>query len=180
MTVTYTWNDMCDLNIRYEATTDKPTLCNLTNHTYFNLAGHKHGTVKDHVVTIDADVVTKVDSGLIPTGEYMAVVDTPLDLRDGLLIEEGLEVMDSCPQMIPAGGYDHNFVLRKGEAMGAAASVWHEDPAVHCLHDRYQGRKGRGGVRSLFRPVPGNPALPGRSQSSEFPGNNDPSARRKV
>ena len=127
VTVTYTWNDMCDLNIRYEATTDKPTLCNLTNHTYFNLAGHKHGTVKDHVVTIDADVVTKVDSGLIPTGEYMAVVDTPLDLRDGLLIEEGLEVMDSCPQMIPAGGYDHNFVLRKGEAMGAAASVWHEE-----------------------------------------------------
>ena len=127
VTVTYTWNDMCDLAIRYEATTDKPTLCNLTNHTYFNLAGHNHGTVKDHIVFIDADVVTKVDDGLIPTGDYMAVADTPLDLREGLLLEDGLAVMDSCPQMIPAGGYDHNFVLRKGEAMAVAASVYHEE-----------------------------------------------------
>jgi aldose 1-epimerase len=127
VTVTYTWNDMCDLIIRYEATTDKPTLCNLTNHTYFNLGGHKHGTVKDHEVAIDADVITKVDAGLIPTGDYMPVVGTPLDLRDGLLLEEGLEVYETCPQMVPAGGYDHNFVLRKGEAMGAAASVYHEE-----------------------------------------------------
>ena len=118
---------MCDLIIRYEATTDKPTLCNLTNHTYFNLGGHKHGTVKDHEVAIDADVITKVDAGLIPTGDYMPVVGTPLDLRDGLLLEEGLEVYETCPQMVPAGGYDHNFVLRKGEAMGAAASVYHEE-----------------------------------------------------
>ena len=127
VTVTYTWNDMCDLIIRYQAETDKPTLCNLTNHTYFNLGGHAHGTVKDHVVAIEADVITKVDSHLIPTGDYMPVADTPLDLRDGLLLEEGLEVMDTCPQMIPAGGYDHNFVLRKGETMGIAASVYHED-----------------------------------------------------
>ena len=125
--VTYTWNDMCDLIIRYQAVTDKPTLCNLTNHTYFNLGGHKHGTVLDHEVAIDADVITKVDSGLIPTGDYMPVVGTPLDLRDGLLLEEGISVYETCPQMIPAGGYDHNFVLRKGSAMGAAASVWHEE-----------------------------------------------------
>lgn len=127
VTVTYTWNDMCDLIIRYEAVTTKPTLCNLTNHTYFNLAGHDHGTVRDHVVSIAADVITQVDDGLIPTGNYMPVVGTPLDLRDGLLLDEGLEVMDSCPQMIPAGGYDHNFVLSKGGAMGYAASVYHEE-----------------------------------------------------
>ena len=127
VTVTYTWNDMCDLIIRYEATTDKATLCNLTNHTYFNLAGHAHGTVRDHEVFIDADVVTKVDGGLIPTGAYMPVADTPLDLRGGLLIGDGLDVMDSCPQMIPAGGYDHNFVLSKGSAMAVAASVYHEE-----------------------------------------------------
>ncbi len=127
VTVTFTWNDVCDLIIRYEATTDRPTLCNLTNHTYFNLGGHSHGTVRDHEVSIDADVITKVDSGLIPTGAYLPVVGTPLDLRDGLLLGEGLDVMDSCPQMIPAGGYDHNFVLRKGSAMGACASVYHEE-----------------------------------------------------
>lgn len=64
VTVTYTWNDMCDLIIRYEATTDKATLCNMTNHTYFNLAGQDHGTVRDHMMTIDADVITAVkDSG---------------------------------------------------------------------------------------------------------------------
>jgi len=127
VTVTYTWTHTNDLIIRYQATTDKPTLCNLTNHTYFNLAGHAHGTIRDHVVTIDADVVTKVDEHLIPTGDYLPVVDTPLDLRDGLLVEDGLAVMDSCPQMIPAGGYDNNFVLTKGEAMGFAASVYHEE-----------------------------------------------------
>ena len=127
VTVTYTWDEDDNLIIRYEATTDKPTLCNLTNHTYFNLGGHQHGTVRDHEVAIDADVITKVDDGLIPTGDYMPVVGTPLDLRDGLLLDEGLEVYETCPQMIPAGGYDHNFVLRKGEAMGAAASVYHEE-----------------------------------------------------
>lgn len=127
VTVTYTWNDMCDLIIRYEATTDKPTLCNLTNHTYFNLAGQSHGTVRDHVISIDADVITKVNDALIPTGDYMPVLDTPLDLRDGLLIGDGLDVMDSCPQMIPAGGYDHNFVLAKGETMGFAACAYHEE-----------------------------------------------------
>ena len=127
VTVTYTWNDMCDLIIRYEATTDTATLCNLTNHTYFNLAGHDHGTIKDHVISIDADVITRVDSHLIPTGDYLPVLGTPLDLRDGLLMEDGLAVMDSCPQMIPAGGYDHNYVLCKGSAMGYAASVYHEE-----------------------------------------------------
>ena len=57
-----------------------------------------------------------MDNGLIPTGDYMPVVGTPLDLRDGLLLEEGLEVYETCPQMIPAGGYDHNFVLSGAKA----------------------------------------------------------------
>lgn len=126
VTVTYTWDDDNNLIIRYQATTDKPTLCNLTNHTYFNLAGHDHGTVRDHVVFIDADVITPVDDGLIPTGAYMPVTCTPLDLRDGLLLGDGLDAMDTCPQMQPAGGYDHNFVLRKGLAMGTCACVEHE------------------------------------------------------
>ena len=69
VTVTFTWNDACDLAIRYQATTDRPTLCNMTNHTYFNLAGQGHGTIRDHVLLIDSDVITPVrDGGLIPPG----------------------------------------------------------------------------------------------------------------
>ena len=127
VTVTYSWDDDCNLTIRYEATTDKATHCNLTNHTYFNLAGHDHGTVRDHIVWIDADVVTAVDSALIPTGGYMPVVGTPLDMRDGKLIGEGIDEMDSCVPMQYAGGYDHNFVLRKGSAMAMCACVFHEE-----------------------------------------------------
>ncbi len=127
VTVTYTWDDDCNLSIHYEATTDKATHCNLTNHTYFNLAGYDHGTVLDHVVFIDSDVVTAVDKDLIPTGGYMPVVGTPLDLREGMLLADGIEAKDSCTPMVWAGGYDHNFVLRKGSAMALCAYMYHEE-----------------------------------------------------
>lgn len=127
VTVTYTWDDQCNLTIRYEATTDKPTVCNLTNHTYFNLAGHDHGTIRDHIVYIDSDAVTQVDDELIPTGAFWPVAQTPLDLREGLLLGDGLDEMNNYQTMVDAGGYDHNFVLRKGCAMGLAACVHHEE-----------------------------------------------------
>ncbi len=127
VTVTYTWDDDCNLSIRYEATTDKATVCNLTNHTYFNLAGHDHGTIRDHIVYIDSDCLTAVDSELIPTGGFYPVAHTPLDLREGLMLGDGLDVMDTCPTMVDAGGYDHNYVLRKGCAMGLCACVHHEE-----------------------------------------------------
>ena len=128
VTVTYTWNDLCDLIIRYEATTDKATLCNMTNHTYFNLAGQDHGTVRDHVLTIEADVITAVkDSGLIPTGDYMPVAGTPFDMRHGLVLGEGLDRIGECAQLAYGSGYDHNFVARKGEAMGMIACLEHPE-----------------------------------------------------
>ena len=127
VTCTYSWDDDCNLHIRYEATTDKATHCNLTNHTYFNLAGHDHGTVRDHIVYIDADVVTAVASDLIPTGGYMPVAGTPLDLREGMMIGDGLDMMDTCVPMQYAKGYDHNYVLRKGSAMAMCAFVAHEE-----------------------------------------------------
>lgn len=126
VTVIYTWTANNDLMIRYQATTDKPTLLNMTNHTYFNLAGHKHGTVKDHIVYIDADAITPVDAGLIPTGSYMAVAGTAFDLRDDQLIGEGLRKIKKEPQLAYGGGYDHNFVLRKGCAFGLAAAAHDE------------------------------------------------------
>ncbi|MBQ8654447.1 MAG: galactose mutarotase [Clostridia bacterium] len=127
VTVTYSWDDDCNLCIRYEATTDKATLCNMTNHSYFNLAGHDHGPVDDHIVFIDADVITPVDEGLIPTGGYMPVVGTPFDMREGLMLADGFAQTELCPLMKQAGGYDHNYVLRKGLAMGTCASVYHEE-----------------------------------------------------
>ncbi len=69
--VTISWDDDCNLTFHYQATTDKATVINMTNHTYFYLAGYDHGTVRDHAIYIDSDVVTAVDSGLIPTGGYM-------------------------------------------------------------------------------------------------------------
>lgn len=123
VTLTCTWDDACRLTLHYEAVTDKPTLCNLTNHTYFNLAGHAHGTVRDHVLTIESDATTAVGAGLIPTGELADVTGTPLDMRKGKLLGEGLDLAETCPALIEAGGYDHNFALRKGEAMGLAAHL---------------------------------------------------------
>ena len=127
VTVTYAWDDDCNLSIRYEATTDKATHVNLTNHTYFNLGGHDHGTVLDHVVFIDSDAVTAVDKELIPTGGYLPVSGTPLDLREGMLLADGIDLKDTCTPMVWAGGYDHNYVLRKGSAMGTCAYVYHEE-----------------------------------------------------
>ena len=130
MVVTYTWDSENNLIIRYRATTDKPTLCNRTNPAYFNLAGHDHGTIRDQVLYIDADVITPVDSGLIPTGSYLPVAKTPFDLREGELVGDGLAHKDENQQMIYGGGYDHNSVLRKGSAMGLCA----------CMHDEASGR----------------------------------------
>ena len=124
VTVTYMWDDSCSLHITYDATTDKATLCNLTNHTYFNLAGYDHGTICDQVLEIAADAITPVkDGGLIPTGGYMPVAGTPFDMRKGIVLGDGLAKTADCPQMAFAGGYDHNFVLSKGETMGFAARM---------------------------------------------------------
>ena len=125
VTLTCTWDDDCRLTLRYEAVTDKPTLCNLTNHTYFNLAGHDHGTIRDHVLSVESDLVTVAGAGLIPTGELADVTGTTFDLRSGKPLGEGLDQTAACPQMAMAGGYDHNFALRKGEAMGLAAHLVH-------------------------------------------------------
>ena len=121
--LTVTWDDDCRLTLRYEADTDKPTLCNLTNHTYFNLAGHDHGTIGDHVLTVESDAVTDVREGLIPTGELADVAGTPLDLRTGKTLGEGLGRIAESKSMTMAGGYDHNYALRKGEGMGLAATL---------------------------------------------------------
>ena len=108
--VTYTFTDENELMIRYEAVSDKDTLCSLTNHSYFNLSGESSGkTILDHTMEINADTFTVVDDECIPTGEMRKVDGTPFDLREGKRIGDGIDADDE--QIRFGKGYDHNFNL---------------------------------------------------------------------
>jgi aldose 1-epimerase len=107
--VTYTLTDENQLRISYEATTDKLTILNLSNHTYFNLAGAGNGTILDHVLTIHADAFLPVNAALIPTGEIKDVAGTPWDFLNPTAI--GLHLKEAGGKPV---GYDQNWVLKKG------------------------------------------------------------------
>ena len=106
--ITYTLTEENAIKIEYEATTDKATPVNLTNHSYFNLSGHGAGSIFDHQVQIEADQYTVSDAGLVPTGELADVAGTPLDFRERHAIGERINELIETPPC----GYDHNFVLR--------------------------------------------------------------------
>jgi len=121
--VTFSVTSDMRLKIDYEATTNAPTIVNLTNHAYFNLAGPGYGDVGDHALQILADEYTPVDGGLIPTGEIVSVEGTPLDFRTPSRI--GDRVNDDFEQLTLAGGYDHNWVLRPASGpLRVAARVY--------------------------------------------------------
>ncbi len=107
--VTYTLTNDNELRTDFHATTDAPTICNLTHHSYFNLAGE--GDILDHVVMMPADHFTPVDEELIPTGEIQSVDGTPFDFREPTPI--GARIDDDDEQLEQGGGYDHNWVYDK-------------------------------------------------------------------
>ena len=109
--VTYTFNDANELIADYTATTDKPTVLNLTNHSYFNLGGEGSGDVLGHQLTLSADRFTPADATLIPTGELASVAGTPFDFRTSTPIGARIDADD--PQLKLGLGYDHNFVINR-------------------------------------------------------------------
>ena len=114
VTVVYHLTDANELRLDYSATTDKPTVLNLTNHSYFNLKGAGEGDILGHQVTLNADAFTPVDAGLIPTGELRSVVDTPFNFRQSTAI--GARIDQPGEQLKIAGGYDHNWILNRPRA----------------------------------------------------------------
>jgi aldose 1-epimerase len=122
VSVTYTLTLANELRIDFRATTDQPTHVNLTNHSYFNLAGAGSRTALQHLVCLDADRFLPIDAGLIPTGELRHVGGTPMDFRTPVAI--GARIEDHDEQLRLAAGYDHTWVLnRKGTGVSLAARV---------------------------------------------------------
>lgn len=111
LTVTYTLTPDNGLRLDYDGTTDKPTILNPTNHSYFNLSGDATHTILDEELTIDADKTTPVGPGLIPTGKLADVAGTPMDFRKPTAIGAHIDAKDE--QLELGKGYDHNWVLRK-------------------------------------------------------------------
>ena len=118
--------DRNELKIEYTATTDKDTVLNLTNHSYFNLAGEGHGDILNHVLTLHAKQYTPVDKTLIPTGELRDVRGTPLDFTTATVI--GKRINDNYEQLVVGKGYDHNWVLAPDSEKSLTSAAEAYDP----------------------------------------------------
>ena len=127
--VTYTLSEDNTISIDYHATSDTDTICNLTNHAYFNLSGYNSGTILDQKIQLFADYYTVADQESLPTGEIASVENTPLDLRQPTRIGDHID--DDFAQLKFAGGFDHNWVINDYDGtLKKAAWAYAEDTGI--------------------------------------------------
>lgn len=125
ITATYELTNENEVKIHYEATTDKPTVIGLTNHSYFNLKGAGNGTVRDHILQLNADFYTVLDDSASPTGEIRPVDNSAFDFRKPTLIDERID----APEFVPGRGIDNNWCIRKAQQGDLALAGYIYEPA---------------------------------------------------
>jgi len=137
VTITYTFDDDNQFILDYHAVSDKDTIINLTNHTYFNLSGENDGDITDHLLQLNAASFTANDDACLPTGEILPVVDLAFDFRVSKTI--GKDINNNEQQLVNADGYDHNFIL-DGHGMRQIAVA--SSPKTHLSLEVYTNKPG--------------------------------------
>lgn len=163
--VKYTLTDDNELVLEYTGMTDKDTICNLTNHSYFNLAGHDSGDVLKQLVRINSDFITEADEKSITTGRFIEVKGTPMDFNSETAIGERIDA--DYYQLNFGAGYDHNWVIKgyeKGKLNFAAA-----------LRDKESGRK-----MEVYTDLPGVQVYSGNFLKARIPGKNQARYTRRT